>query len=283
MTGVYRFVGTVVVLIVLEAVVVATVVLVPDARLTLTQAASDTAAIWLGSEERQGNFEVFTGGFNDFYAGWLQPLAGPPATGQAADDTFSECIACHSDYSSKTKFTTVLMDHPLHAELGVGCGECHTDIAHPLPLPPSETVCAGCHPETNPDNETRECALCHSPGTLTHYQEAGIRESSAVDCNTCHLPGSLGGTATHSLIQEHRFNGEDEAICMNCHQSADCGECHGVDHPDDWISEHGPDVLFGSTATCNNCHSGQWCAGACHDAGTLYGDRLLPLPSGGDE
>ena len=282
MTGVYRFVVLIVILVVLEAALVGAVVLVPDARQSLTQAAVDAGAVWSGSETRAGNFAVLGDAVEEFYQTWLRPLGGPPPV-ETAPAEFGGCVECHSSYASKTRFSTVLMDHPLHAELGVPCATCHTDVAHPLPLPPSEDVCTECHDETTRAGDPAACALCHPAGRLTHYQIAGLRGSAAVDCNTCHLPGTLGGEALGELIEHHRFDGADSAICVECHEPSDCAACHSADHPDDWITQHGPDVAYSSQASCNRCHSSQWCTGACHDAGTLLGDRLLPLPYGGDE
>lgn len=282
MTGVYRFMALVIALVVVEATIVGVVVLAPDARETLTETASDTAALWLGSETETGNFALLSDAATDFYQAWIRPVFAAPSRAGVASD-FVECVGCHMGYASTTRFSTVLMDHPLHAGLGINCDFCHTDVAHPLPLPPSEAVCAGCHEETSAYDDPSACAQCHPPGRLTHYQLAGIRESGAVDCNTCHLPGTLGGDGSGSLIGHHRFDGADSTICVECHEPTDCAACHSIDHPDDWITVHGPDVAFGSQATCNRCHSSQWCAGACHDAGTLFGNRLLPLPYGGEE
>ncbi len=283
MKGIRVLMTVVLTLVLAEVTLVAFVTFSEDARGAVTDAWAKTVNAWAGSEERAGNFELLLSSADEFAAEWVQPLWSAPEAAPAGTG-FSECVTCHTDYAERRLFTGVFMNHPLHSELGIACAECHTDVAHPLPLPPAEETCAGCHNQVERDGPASDCSYCHKPGSLAHYQSLGVPDGAA-NCSTCHLPDSFGHTDQHALTVTPSFDGTDSAVCLNCHQAAACARCHDSSHPADWVSLHGAEVQDAGTGagSCAACHSTNWCAGACHLSGTLQGGRLLPLPIGDDD
>lgn len=184
---------------------------------------------------------------------------------------FAKCLSCHQDYATKVQSTASLIDHVKHAELGIGCADCHVDTAHPDPLPPSEKGCAKCH-----DVDSQEsCDLCHLPGSLPHFYKLGIPRDGVVECDSCHPPGTFdtgGGSAPLPTISP-----SDKASCTRCHEPQTCVDCHGASgtkggrgpqgglgpHPPDWIQEHGPETIDNGSGGCAECHKSS-CAEGCH-------------------
>jgi hypothetical protein len=164
------------------------------------------------------------------------------------------------------------MNHPAHADEGLRCADCHTDVAHPNPLPPQERICAECHTDVQTGGD---CALCHTPGSLPHYAELGASRGTRVDCDTCHIPGSIGGQGSQHLIEDIPFDGNDHDLCLTCHQERSCDGCHSAQHPSDWIDTHPAGVGPRGPISCSGCHTLVFCADACH-----AGVRPKPLPIG---
>ena len=269
-------VAVVMALLFIEGALVAAVVISPTAREDLTGVSASISNTWTGDDVTPGVAEWVSTGISGTYREWVTPLwsTGAVAVGEPV---FSKCVSCHTDYGERRSFNTVYMNHPVHDELGLSCDTCHTDVAHPGPLPPEEKVCAGCHDEVS---ETGQCQLCHPPGSLAHFYLMDMPRSGYVDCNTCHLPGLFTSEGDHHLVGETVFDGSVPAECVDCHSATTCQQCHAEEHPDDWPSIHGAGVSHEGKGSCQVCHSGQTCS-ACHSDTATNPFQQKPLPTGG--
>ncbi len=271
------------VLVSAEIALVGIVTLSPDAREGISALMTEVATIWSGSEERPGNIELVGEAATDFRDTWLKPLwtNEPPIS---VDLDFIECIKCHGSYAEQVVSGSLFVGHSLHAANGIECFECHTDTAHPSPLPPSEDTCAGCHTQVARTSGSDDCWFCHKPGSLNHYEKLGVPARGVVNCNACHLH-DLFNDDRAPLTSIPRFDGNDAETCANCHYPSTCDSCHDAGHPDEWISLHGEEVTdsAGASASCTRCHTTRWCSDSCHRSQTLGGGEPIPLPTGEDD
>lgn len=254
--------ATIFVLVIAEGILVATVFLVPSARGGMQRAVASATEAWSGTEERPGIPVRLATSARGAYRAWIAPLwASRPTTGPPAE--FADCLSCHPDYASKQRFSATYMNHPLHAQLGVACADCHEDVTHPDPLLPAERSCEGCHDEVT-STDSGDCVLCHPPGSLPHYYLLGMAREGPVTCGTCHPTATLTGTHAKPLVPERHFDGSDPELCASCHPSFTCERCHADRHPEDWGEIHGRSVADGGEGGCFRCHAGNWCADRCH-------------------
>ncbi len=262
-------------LLLLEGALVVLTIVSPAARAQIGGFVAGVVSVWSGADGEPGLKSSAIDKTERVVNRWVAPLFSEPLPPEPTGE-FAACITCHEDYSRKGRFGGVVLNHRSHAERGLQCGTCHTDTAHPQPLPPAEDTCAECHEET-----TSECQLCHLPGSLSHFSLMGLPEGFA-DCNTCHLPGSLAGESDasgHHLASDLAFDGSDVGDCTTCHSPANCATCHSSDHPDGWVQSHGEQAFQGSTA-CNQCHTSNYCL-KCHASTPTNPFRKKPLPTGG--
>jgi hypothetical protein len=166
------------------------------------------------------------------------------------------------------------MNHPLHAQIGVACEDCHTENVHPNPPHPLEKTCAECHAEVN---QKDSCSFCHPPASLPHFYLLGAPKQSVVECDVCHPKNTFTlGTPTPKVYFEH-LNGADKGPCLSCHQEAACQSCHQPPHPPDWVSTHSRTLDLAATAACYTCHVTTWCSDRCHAVWTNpIAQRPLP-------
>ncbi|MEN8113311.1 MAG: hypothetical protein ABFS21_02890 [Actinomycetota bacterium] len=268
--------GFVVALLLVEGFIVGAVVISPSARESISGASVRVGQAWAGDGETPGFAERVSTSAGDVYDEWIVPLwsVGEVTKGEAA---FSKCITCHTDYADRRLFDDVYMNHPVHDAAGLSCDACHTDVAHPKPLPPEEEVCAGCHDEVN---ESGECRLCHSPGSLPHFYMLDLPRTGYVDCAICHLEDSFTPINDHHLSGAMGFDGSDLDECTACHSETACQQCHADEHPDDWLDIHGRGVAYQGQGKCQVCHTGSTCT-ACHASTSINPFQKKPLPTGG--
>ncbi len=283
LTGTVGLIVAVVVLLVLEGGLVAGVFLSPSfgSKLEAKVAAVDRA--WSGTKGHPGLRTRIADGFRSAYDGWIAPMfsSSIPAKGS---DAYAGCVKCHKDYASQRQFSTVYMDHPLHAQLGVSCNTCHPDTQHPSPPLPLESVCAKCHQQVNTKGQ---CDLCHPPASLPHFYQLGAPRQGPVQCSTCHPNKVLPTNATTPLVHIADFTGNRRTICLQCHTVSNCEYCHqtitpvpGSPHPSNWLAIH-PQAAdpYGGQNDCYTCHTMEWCADKCHAVTNGQAPPLLPLPS----
>jgi Class III cytochrome C family/Cytochrome c554 and c-prime len=181
--------------------------------------------------------------------------------------TEQDCVACHSDHAgpkltqrSRKPFSHDLLKvaareqcdtchatprNPLHANLSVGCAQCHTTKAwkpatfeHTALAKAVLDNCEGCHKKPA-DTLHRpiqgNCAQCHStqawkPATFEHDRFFVLDGDHNASCDTCHTGNDYSrytcyGCHEHTVANVRREH-EKEGIanfdnCVECHRSAD--------------------------------------------------------------
>ncbi len=260
-------------LLLAEAALLGLVFLVPGAESRLRGVGASLERAWSGSERSPGVRGRVGDALRGTYDGWIAPLWRQPDPPEG-DPEFRECVSCHADYASQRRFTAVYMDHPLHAEIGVACADCHRDTTHPNPLPVPEEACAECHEEVKGRNG---CGLCHPPASLPHFYLLGAPREGPVECNACH-EAFRPTTPTEPLVDPVAFDGSERRQCSSCHETSSCQRCHAERHPANWVATHGEPVGYGGDVACYACHTMSWCADRCHAVtpGRPFAPRPLP-------
>lgn len=255
-----------------EGALVAAVFISPKTgeRLQGVVAAADRA--WSGTKNSPGIRTRVARAFHGGYENWIAPLYSSPATPKG-DTEFATCVNCHADYGSKRRFMAVFMNHPLHAQLGVACGTCHTANDHPDPVHPQEKVCATCHAEVQTQGK---CGFCHPPASLPHFYLLGAPRQGVVECDVCHPKQSFQETTPTPKVHITDLTGTNRQICLSCHTTSTCNQCHGTPHPSNWVQDHGPIVGEGTGVDCYTCHVSTWCADRCHSVTPT--NPLVPRP-----
>ncbi len=266
----------VMVLLVAEGVVVTAVLVSPGAAEGVSRVVENVRETWEGTPDEPGVADRIGDAGKGVYRSWIEPLwtDGPSAKGS---DDFARCVSCHPKYATSRRFSTVYMNHPVHAQLGVGCATCHTETAHPRPAIPDETTCQECHIEVT---EEGGCSLCHAPASLPHFYFLGAPHEGTVRCETCHPRSVFTGTPNQRLVHV-KFDGSQQATCLACHTPTTCKACHSVAHPANWVDRH-DGLAWDSSSTCTECHTGTWCASRCHPLDSPEDYLPIPLPKPGD-
>lgn len=265
-----------------EAALLITVFVSPGAQKSVSNKIQDLRTTWEGTSSDPGLKTRVGEDLSSFFNDQVKPLWQAP-TPAADETTFARCISCHPDYQTKSRFTNVYMDHPVHAQEGIDCQTCHTMVQHPNPNTPSESVCQKCHDQVQAKNG---CDFCHPPGTLPHFYLLGVPRDEAVNCDTCHRPGTFVKEGGQQLVHSGAFTGDPNTICLKCHQQAGayssgsppCANCHQAKHPSDWVATHGGVVSVSQDFTsCQSCHTVTWCSSRCHP-NSPQGNPKIPLP-----
>ena len=180
------------------------------------------------------------------------------------------------------------LPHDKHAELGVGCTDCHElDDAGQVGYPELE-FCMDCHGDLEEEEETPEAQrianVFFTPEGKPRWQKAILpyggdlkfthapHVAANVECAACH--STMAGT------QRQARKLYDMAVCMQCHQergaSNACQTCHAqirqdvapADHQVAWETRHGPAVRStqagGLEPTCHYCHKQPAFCNDCH-------------------
>lgn len=266
------FLGGIGLLLIAEAALLVTVFVSPSSGTAVRRGATRAARAWNGTKQQPGIEGRIVNAAKGVNRSLLHPLwnSSRPAR---QDSPFAGCASCHRDYAAQRRYGSVFMDHPVHAQKGVTCATCHTDVSHPNPPVPEEATCARCHQEVEAKGA---CTLCHPPGSLPHFYVLGYPRGP-VECSTCHPNYRFPTGAGRRLATARQMNGTDRAVCMSCHQPAKCASCHGQKHPQNWGRIHGPTVVDGDNS-CYRCHAFDWCTEACHDK-PLHPLVPRPLPT----
>jgi hypothetical protein len=261
-------------LIVGEAALVVAVFVSPSAGEHLRSVAASADRTWNGTKHREGVSSRIAGAVHRGYQDWIESMWTSPSN-PAPDTEFARCVKCHSDYAQKRSFTSVYMNHPLHAQLGVACSMCHQQNQHPDPMRPTEDTCKACHAEVTSQGG---CTLCHPPASLPHFYLLGAPRDRVVECTVCHPKSSFTSTATTPLVHVGHFDGSEPGECTACHETSTCRQCHATTHPPGWVSQHGA-VVGEDPTPCYRCHTGDWCASRCHAVTPTNPFVPQPLPS----
>jgi len=241
------------VLLLAEVALVATVLTSENGNDSVYNAAVSTREFLFGTRGSPGAFERA----GDVGSNVVRVLTGGSRQAERGDTKFAGCISCHPDYGTDRKFSATYIDHSKHTEMGLSCAKCHIDTAHPNPVLPSEKVCATCHKEVK---KKGKCDLCHPPGSLPHFYQAGFPREGPVACNTCHKQGAF----SEANVPLPVVDPSNKPMCLTCHEQKKCDSCHGL-HPANWVSIHGQSVFHDGATACSGCHNVTTCATACHN------------------
>lgn len=261
-------------LLLAEGALVVFVFVSPRANEQLKGVAASVEQAWVGTDGKPGVRTKTARAASDAYNEWLVPLWQGPNV-PAVSPEFTACVECHKDYATQRRFS-VYMNHPVHAELGMKCVDCHPLSPHPNPPRPQESACADCHSEVD---EKDQCGYCHPPASLPHFYYLGAPKDSVVECEVCHPKNSFSGQNPTPKV-DMAFTGTDEATCLACHENTTCELCHAQPHPVGWVTDHGLQAAYGG-ASCSGCHTVNWCADRCHSSTDINPFQPYPLPSAG--
>lgn len=262
-------------LLLAEGALVATIFVSPSTADRLRGVVGDVERAWNGSKGEPGLRTKMARGVSGTFHEWVTPLWETP---KGPDDSADQgCPSCHRGYAAKRRFTSVYMDHPRHAELGLACADCHPETTHPNPPPPEEAVCARCHREVRDRNK---CILCHPPASLPHFYLLGAPREGAVECDSCHRRDSFTRDGGRPLVHLPAMDGTDQQTCESCHPKATCTSCHGEPHPEGWGTSHGAVIGFAGESSCFQCHTSTYCADRCHSVTSTLPFYRRPLPLG---
>lgn len=240
------------VLLLAEVALVVTVLTSDNGNDSVHDAAVSTRDYLFGTRHSPGALERV----GDAGSGLVRVFTGESDHAKRGDAKFAGCISCHPDYGTDRRFSATYIDHSQHAELGLTCAKCHVDTAHPNPEPPDEKVCSSCHKEVK---QKGKCELCHPPGSLPHFYQAGLPREGPVACDTCHQQGAFAaGNVPLPVVDP-----ANKAMCLTCHEQTKCDSCHGL-HPANWISIHGQSVSQEGAGACSACHDVTSCVTQCH-------------------
>jgi hypothetical protein len=249
----------VVILLLIEGAIVVGVFVSPDTGDRLREVVGKVEDTWNGTESEPGLRTRTAERISEGYHEWISPLWSDPETPDAEPE-FTECVECHAGYAKQRRFSSVYMNHPLHAQIGVACETCHPQNVHPSPPRPTEDTCAECHVEVE---QREKCGTCHPPGSLPHFYLLGAPRKAVVQCDVCHPSDTFEATATEPLVTGD-FTGEDTEACRRCHGETTCATCHEPGHPSGWMNDHPAGAADLGPAPCYQCHTSLWCGSRCH-------------------
>jgi hypothetical protein len=205
------------------------------------------------------------------------------------------CGFCHQGYAPADGNRVAPLDapranlsfpHRRHAARGVGCPQCHGDVAK-LELAtrdqlPRMAGCLGCHqmPDSAGPHAARSaCTTCHlrELGEGPLHEQAETRQASGGRIRTVFPSGTLKPSRwmhdaehTPDWIERHReVAAADSQFCASCHTEDYCTDCHDGRvrprsiHPGDYLSMHPIEARM-ATQRCTSCHEEQSFCLTCH-------------------
>jgi Tfp pilus assembly protein PilV len=188
------------------------------------------------------------------------------------------CQTCHGNPKQSVEHQGFMFNHQAYIEVGVNCGQCHTDIISGNAAVPQE-ACQTCHAphterykdfslvhEVHVHREEVNCFRCHDE---IQHGKFGMISSLEVRCESCHA--KLHTPEKQLYIGSGGLGIEDEpsrmflaqVSCDGCHigkvglgeekfgaaalrtKQESCLKCHGKGYDlmlDDWLA-HTPEML----------------------------------------
>ena len=172
----------------------------------------------------------------------LASPAGASAPKKAPTD--ADCLGCHGDPSARrdkggsVAVNARLLAGSVHGQAGVGCVDCHADLAKTTDFPHKERL------------KPVDCAACHDSVGNAHPFHPGIGLAAAgkgteeTSCSSCHGTHEIGSVKKAGF----RFLPPGDVLA--------CGRCHDGVTAHYAASEHGrvPTSIERPTPTCLSCH-----------------------------
>jgi hypothetical protein len=212
-------------------------------------------------------------------------LAQKPAPKPPGND---DCLACHGDASAQGangRSVAVLPDTfgaSIHGQSGIGCVDCHADLAKTTDFPHPEKLaavnCAGCHDaavvkynssvhaearRTNAQSVAATCVDCHGKHDIRTSKDPDspiYHLNLPATCGRCHGNAEIirkGRIAIGDVVAQFQDSIHGQALSksglMVAPDCKDCHNAHDVKRQTDPTS-----TVFRTTvpATCGKCHEG---------------------------
>ncbi len=175
--------------------------------------------------------------------------------------------------------------HPLHAEQGIGCADCH-DLSSPDTVMPGHDMCSVCH-DINMDEATEEmCGFCHTREDFSMDELKSVLTDEVIWSHDPHIAAEVECAACHTEPDARVIPaGDTMQWCMDCHGATDpklndCAVCHkelridvvpkyrgetriAHDAPQVWEQIHGREARI-DAEYCAVCHDKQDDCTTCH-------------------
>ncbi|HTE55719.1 MAG TPA: cytochrome c3 family protein [Kofleriaceae bacterium] len=210
----------------------------------------------------------------------------------------ARCAACHPGMGAGqgASVARVIMptarikfDHRAHRRIGMGCRECHGDLAaERIDLAtrdqlPDMGSCLRCHDGRRAPEQCTTCHLTRGGGRIiTEFPDGRLAPSGSLRGNDAH---GLAFRADHAAAAR-----ADTAYCESCHRRSECVDCHEGSmkpldfHGNDYVSLHAIDARRGRP-DCSACHRLQTFCVGCHSrtgvAADGKGSQFVPPSLGG--
>ena len=179
------------------------------------------------------------------------------------------------------------LPHATHADLGLGCGDCHElDEETGVVGYPEVDFCLDCHEDMQEDDEVPEAERVEN----VFFDDGKPRWQKAVRgygpdilfSHGPHVAAELECSACHDMSENQRYARKllTKPECLECHQergvSNSCSVCHlrtrkeipPASHQLEWETRHGPAIYAaeqaGEDPKCQFCHQDAQYCNDCH-------------------
>jgi hypothetical protein len=214
------------------------------------------------------------------------PRAPRPKAGAAAAapqrHANDDCLACHGDGAAGPAVAPGVFAGSIHGQSGIGCVDCHTDVAvadlpHPEKL--ARVNCAACHeapaaqyeqsvhaearraaPQTSVAASCRDCHGTHDIRPAADPESRTYHLNLPGTCGACHGNADIikrGGIKIGNVVQMFQDSIHGRALAKGGLMVAPaCTDCHGS-HDVRRKTDAGSRIFRTSIpATCGKCHEG---------------------------
>ncbi len=197
----------------------------------------------------------------------------------------SSCLECHGDAwllegvkgADRLLITEESHLRSLHGASGIGCGDCHEDMAEggfPHPRQPKPVDCGRCHQEISAEfsgslhgyalkrGNTRapSCKSCHGTHDIRSSSDLNSRTHKAnvpKQCAECH--GTAGLLTDEYVKLPESFRDYAESVHGKANQAgntnaASCNDCHQVHALRNSEDPSSPIHKRNVASTCGRCH-----------------------------
>ena len=218
---------------------------------------------------------------------WAATLAAAPEKSPPAA-TNEDCLTCHEDPAAKrANGTPVFVEKgkfsaSVHGEAGLGCVDCHTDLAktkdfpHPEKLAPAQ--CSGCHDDAvsaysagvhaqarqkSTGSQAATCVSCHGDphSIVPRTNPASPISHTALPktCGRCHGVKFVMEPAGYDVnpFFNYQESVHGRAVAQGSQKAAVCTDCHNAHDVRSGKDPKSTIFKFNVPATCGKCHAEQ--------------------------